>query len=56
MPWIHVSDLKYWKNEVALMYGVNSVPQNVLVDPQGMIVAKNLRGENLLEQLKTYIK
>ena len=56
MPWIHVSDLKYWKNEAALLYGVNSVPQNVLVDPQGMIVAKNLRGENLLEQLKTYIK
>jgi peroxiredoxin len=56
MPWIHVSDLKYWKNEVALMYGVNSVPQNVLVDPKGMIIAKNLRGETLLEQLKTYIK
>lgn len=56
MPWIHVSDLKYWKNEVALMYGINSVPQNILVDPKGMIIAKNLRGENLLEQLKTYIK
>jgi peroxiredoxin len=56
MPWIHVSDLKYWKNEVALMYGVNSVPQNVLIDPKGMIIAKNLRGENLLEQLKTYVK
>lgn len=56
MPWIHVSDLKYWKNEVAILYGINSVPQNILVDPNGMIVAKNLRGENLLEQLKAYIK
>lgn len=56
MPWIHVSDLKYWKNEVAVMYGINSVPQNILVDPNGMIIAKNLRGENLLEQLKSYIK
>lgn len=55
MPWIHVSDLKGWKNEVALMYGINSVPQNILIDPKGMVVAKNLRGENLLEQLKTYI-
>lgn len=55
MPWIHVSDLKGWKNEVALMYGINSVPQNVLVDPQGIIVAKNLRGENLLDQLKKFI-
>lgn len=56
MPWIHVSDLKYWKNEVALMYGINSVPQNILVDPNGIIVAKNLRGENLTEQLRKYIK
>ncbi|MES2828058.1 MAG: TlpA disulfide reductase family protein [Bacteroidota bacterium] len=55
MPWIHVSDLKGWKNEVALMYGINSVPQNILIDPKGMVIAKNLRGENLLEQLKTYI-
>lgn len=56
MPWIHVSDLKYWKNEVALLYGINSVPQNILINPEGMIIAKNLRGENLLEQLKVYIK
>ncbi|MGF1926001.1 MAG: redoxin domain-containing protein [Bacteroidia bacterium] len=56
LPWIQVSDLKGWKNEVALMYGINSVPQNLLINPQGMIIAKNLRGENLLEQLKAYIK
>lgn len=56
LPWIHVSDLRGWKNEVALMYGINSVPQNILVNPEGMIVAKNLRGENLLEQLKAYVK
>jgi thiol-disulfide isomerase/thioredoxin len=56
MPWIHVSDLKFWKNEVAVMYGINSVPQNILVNPEGMIVAKNLRGDNLLDQLRTYIK
>ncbi|WAC42467.1 TlpA disulfide reductase family protein [Pedobacter sp. SL55] len=56
MPWIHVSDLKYWKNEVAVMYGINSVPQNILLDPTGVIVAKNLRGENLTELLKNYIK
>jgi thiol-disulfide isomerase/thioredoxin len=56
MPWIHVSDLKYWKNEVAVLYGINSVPQNILVNPEGLIVAKNLRGDNLLDQLKVYIK
>jgi len=56
MPWIHVSDLKYWKNDVALMYGINSVPQNILINPQGVIVAKNLRGENLLAQLEAFVK
>jgi peroxiredoxin len=56
MPWIHVSDLKYWKNEVALMYGINSVPQNILIDPKGIIIAKNLRGDDLTEKLKKFIK
>lgn len=56
LPWIHVSDLKGWKNEVAVMYGINSVPQNLLIDPQGMIIAKNLRGEALTQKLKELIK
>lgn len=51
LPWIHVSDLKYWKNEVALQYGVHSVPANVLIDPDGIIIAKNLRGDALTERL-----
>ena len=51
LPWIHVSDLKYWKNEVAVQYGVNSVPANYLINPEGIIVAKNLRGEALTEKL-----
>ena len=51
LPWIHVSDLKYWKNEVAVQYGINSVPANVLIDPDGIIVDKNLRGEALTEKL-----
>lgn len=56
LPWIHVSDLKGWKNEVAVMYGINSVPQNILINPQGIIIAKNLRGEDLTEKLKALIK
>jgi len=56
MPWIHVSDLKYWKNEVAVMYGISSVPQNLLIDPNGIIIAKNLRGEDLTDQLRKFIK
>jgi thiol-disulfide isomerase/thioredoxin len=56
LPWIHVSDLKGWKNAVAAMYGINSVPQNLLINPDGIIIAKDLRGENLTEKLTALIK
>jgi peroxiredoxin len=56
LPWIHVSDLKGWKNDVAVQYGVAAVPQNFLVDPNGIIVAKNLRGEELEKKLGEIIK
>lgn len=52
MPWYHVSDLKGWKNEVAKLYGIESIPQNFLVDPKGKIVAKNLRGHALYEAVE----
>lgn len=51
LPWIQVSDLKGWKNAVAEAYGVNAVPANFLVDPDGEIIATNLRGEALEEKL-----
>ncbi|MDT0677956.1 TlpA disulfide reductase family protein [Autumnicola musiva] len=51
LPWIHVSDLKYWQNEVAQQYGIKSVPANLLIDPDGIIIAKNLRGEALTKRL-----
>jgi peroxiredoxin len=51
LPWIQLSDLKGWKNSVARLYGVTSVPQNLLLDPNGKIVAKNLRGEELQMEL-----
>ena len=47
LTWTHVSDLKYWDNAAAKAYNVQSVPQNYLLDPQGKIVATNLRGEEL---------
>jgi peroxiredoxin len=47
LVWTQVSDLKFWKNEVAVKYGITSIPQNFLLDPQGKIIAKNLRGEDL---------
>lgn len=47
LTWTQVSDLKYWSNLAATLYGVQSIPQNFLIDPQGKIVAKGLRGDDL---------
>lgn len=52
LPWINVSDLKGWQNEVAVEYGVRAVPLNFLLDPDGKIIASNLRGEGLTEKLE----
>jgi peroxiredoxin len=55
LVWYHVSDLTFWNNEVAKLYSVRSIPQNFLVDPQGKIVAANLRGEALQQKLQELI-
>ncbi len=51
LTWTHVSDLQYWKNAVAVQYGIQAIPQNFLIDPQGKIIGKNLRGEDLQKKL-----
>ena len=51
IPWTQVSDFKYWKNEVALLYNIQSVPANFLVNPEGIIIARNLRGDQLEAKL-----
>ncbi|SMC66451.1 TlpA disulfide reductase family protein [Pedobacter nyackensis] len=56
LPWLHVSDLKGWKNAVGELYNVKAVPQNFLIDPNGVIVAKNLRGKALEEKLAELLK
>ncbi|MBP8033839.1 MAG: TlpA family protein disulfide reductase [Bacteroidia bacterium] len=52
----HVSDLQGWSNAAAMRYGVNSIPTNVLVDANGIIVAKNLRGSALENALEEQLK
>ena len=52
LTWHHVSDLQGWSNEVAQAYGVRSIPHTVLVDGEGRILARNLRGEALEQKLK----
>ena len=49
--WIQLSDLKGRDNAIAKMYGISAIPQSFLIDPQGKIIAKNLRGEELLAKL-----
>jgi peroxiredoxin len=56
LTWTQVSDLKFWNNEVAEKYKVQSIPQNFLIDPDGKIVAKNLRGPELETTLAKLLK
>jgi peroxiredoxin len=56
LQWTQVSDLKGWGNEAAQLYGVNAIPANFLVDPQGKIVARNLRGRALEAKLEQLLK
>jgi peroxiredoxin len=55
LDWPHVSDIKGWSNEAAVLYGVRAIPSNFLLDREGKIVAKNLRGEALEEALGKYL-
>ena len=47
MPWIHLSDLQGWQTVASDTYGVKSIPASLLVDPEGTIVARDLRGDAL---------
>ena len=51
LVWSQVSDLKYWNNDVARQYKIQQIPQNFLIDPNGKIVGKNLRGADLDSRL-----
>lgn len=52
----HVSDLNGWNSNAARLYGINSIPSNFLIDPNGKIIAKNLRGADLHFELDKLIK
>ncbi len=55
MNWINVSDLKYWDCAPAKEYGVRGIPANFLLDENGIIVARNLRGDNIAKTLENYV-
>ena len=52
LPWIHVSDIKYWACEPSMAYGARAIPANFLIDPKGIIVARNVMGEDLAKLLE----
>lgn len=56
LTWTNVSDLQGWKNVVAGTYGVNAVPTNFLIGPDGRVIAKNLKGVDLQEKLAALLK
>ena len=56
MPWIHLSDIKYWNSLASDVYSVNSIPDNLLIDPEGTVVARGLRGKDLEAKLAEVIK
>jgi len=56
LGWKHISDLQNMNNGAALTYGIKSIPQNVLVNPEGIIIARNLRGAELESKLRELLK
>jgi peroxiredoxin len=56
LTWTHVSDLKFWQSEAAQQYGVQAIPATFLLDKDGTIIAKNLRGEALEQKLDEVLK
>jgi peroxiredoxin len=55
LNWAQVSDLRGWKNDVASRYGIQGIPMNFLLDKEGRIIAKGLRGEDLTKKLAEVI-
>ena len=56
LTWTNVSDLQYWSSAAAKMYAVNSIPANFLLDENGIIIGKNLRGEELYNKVKELVE
>lgn len=56
MPWTQLSDLKGWKNEISVSYGIQGIPSNLLIDPSGKIIAKDLRGIMLENKMRELLK
>lgn len=56
LTWTHVSDLKFWDSMVVPMYRIEGIPYNVLIDPNGVVIAEGLRGDQLFAKLSEVLK
>ncbi|RPE05416.1 AhpC/TSA family protein [Chitinophaga lutea] len=56
LPWEHVSDLGLWDNNAAKRYNIKSIPSNFLIGPDGVIIAKDLNGQQLEEKLSKLLQ
>lgn len=56
LSWLHVSDLMQWNSPVVALYQIDGIPATVIVDPKGIVVAKNLRGKELEDKLEKLLK
>ena len=56
MPWLQISDLKGWECAAAPIYKINGIPDNILIDPQGKIIDRGLRGKALHSRLEQVLK
>lgn len=52
LTWTQVSDLAFWNSKAAALYGVRAIPSNFLIDPNGRIIARNIKGEDLQNKLE----
>jgi peroxiredoxin len=52
LNWTQISDLKHWENKVAKLYSIRKIPQSFLIDPEGVIIARDLETTALMEKLK----
>ena len=56
MTWPQMSDLKFWESPVVEMYAINGIPHTILLDKEGVIIEKDLRGEQLEAKLAELLK
>jgi len=56
LTWTHISDLKFWDSAPAKIYAIRNIPSNILIDPKGKIIARNLMGKDLEKKLEELYK